>query len=104
MYNVVNDIKKNDWYTGPIYATTAPTRPTGNNNKCLNREVFTRKMLDDKWFLDVRCLFLDFIFTRVSTSASNDNCHFVPLKHEFFLNRTVGNWKNSPTPTSMLIC
>ncbi len=67
MYKVQNGLEDIGWYTGPQSAPHTSTRGERRNNHRLVRE----------WF---------------PARACNDFGHFVSVRHEFFLNRTVERW------------
>ena len=67
MYKVHNELENICWSTGPCTAPHTNTRADSQNKYRLVRESF-------------------------SARASNDFRHFVTVRHEFFLNRTVDGW------------
>lgn len=67
MYKVQNGLEDIGWYTGPQLAPHTSTRGESRNNFRLVRERFPAR-------------------------ACNDFGHFVSVRHEFFLNRTVERW------------
>ena len=66
-YKTVNGIESIDWYSGLQFVSDSRTRAATSHSKRLKREVFPSR-------------------------ACNDFCHFVNVRHEFFLNRVTGYW------------
>ena len=66
-YNTVNGLESIDWYYGLQFVSDSRTRAATSHSKRLKREVFPSR-------------------------ACNDFCHFVNVRHEFFLNRVTGYW------------
>ena len=67
MYKVKNGLENIDWHTGPQPAPHTNTRAESHNCYRLERETFP-------------------------AGSWNDFRHFVTVRHEFFLNRTVDKW------------
>lgn len=76
IYKCLNGIEEVHWHTGPRF----PTNPygesafrgcKGRNNRSLARECFPAK-------------------------KANNYCHFVTVRHEFFLNRVTESWNRLP--------
>ena len=67
MYKVHNELESIHWDTGPRSAPRTNTRADHQNCYRLERESF-------------------------SSRSCNDFRHFVTVRHEFFLNRTVDGW------------
>jgi len=76
MYKVLHNIEDIRWHTGPIHTTATHLRAATNNPLRLHRQQFPSR-------------------------DRNDFCHFVAVRHEFFLNRVVDDW-NSLTKTQVL--
>ena len=66
-YKTVNGLESIDWYSGLQFVSNSRTRAATSHSKRLKREVFPSR-------------------------ACNDFCHFVNVRHEFFLNRVTGYW------------
>jgi hypothetical protein len=70
MYKARNNLEDSDWNTStPRYAPMTQTRAASNNNYRLEMKTFQVK-------------------------AQNYFCHFVSVRHEFFLNRTSIGWNS----------
>jgi hypothetical protein len=67
MHKIHHGLDAVDWFTGPRYAPNTATRSAGNNNSRMARESFPSRL-------------------------RNDFCRHVSVRHEFFLNRVVGDW------------
>ncbi len=67
MHKIHHDLEDVDWFTGPRYAPNTATRSAENNNSRIMREYFPSR-------------------------SCNDFCRHVSVRHEFFLNRVVGDW------------
>ena len=67
MFKAINGLEKINWYTGPTFAPDSQTRAAETNNKRLLRESYP-------------------------TANENNFCHFMNVRHNFFLNRVTFDW------------
>jgi hypothetical protein len=68
MYKSVNEFEKFDWYTGPQFIENGRSTRSATSN--------SRRMRTDGF----------------KARQANDYCHFVTVRHNFFLNRVTKQW------------